>query len=412
MRFLRERLRRSTARAWPRAAAKSRATSAASARSTRRRRASDRLVVALLRQPGVEGVAEARTHRAPTALTRLHRRGRDRRRRRADGVARRRPAGCRRRDATGTGVGEAPRGPRIDAAIGPQQLCERSARESSPSIASQASSAASRAPERNPQVAIGDAHGRLASQAEVRVLGMVGHRAANDDALFAAAAPKPAATASQRSSRVGRRAAPRWSLRCTTRAPVEHDRALGDRQDQARVLLDDDGRQALVAHDARDRAQQLLDDDRRQALERLVEQQQLAGSAPARAPTASICCSPPESWLPRLRGARPGAGTSRRRAAGVHGPGRATAVRFSSTVSDLKMLRSCGTQPMPAAARRCGGSAVTSLPGEHDAAGMAARHADQRVDQRRLAGAVAAEQRERLAGVEREVEPWSTTASP
>jgi hypothetical protein len=41
---------------------------------------------------------------------------------------------------------------------------------------------------------------------------------------------------------------------------------------------------------------------------------------------------------------------------GVQGPGRATAVRFSSTVSDLKMLRSCGTQPMPAAARRCTGS--------------------------------------------------------
>jgi hypothetical protein len=35
--------------------------------------------------------------------------------------------------------------------------------------------------------------------------------------------------------------------------------------------------------------------------------------------------------------------------------GRATAVRFSCTVSDLKMLRSCGTQPMPAAARSCEG---------------------------------------------------------
>jgi hypothetical protein len=32
-------------------------------------------------------------------------------------------------------------------------------------------------------------------------------------------------------------------------------------------------------------------------------------------------------------------------------PGRATAVRFSSTVSDLKMLRSCGTQPIPGCAR-------------------------------------------------------------
>ena len=40
--------------------------------------------------------------------------------------------------------------------------------------------------------------------------------------------------------------------------------------------------------------------------------------------------------------------------AAVQGPGRATAVRFSSTVSDLKMLRSCGTQPMPAGARWSG----------------------------------------------------------
>ena len=44
-------------------------------------------------------------------------------------------------------------------------------------------------------------------------------------------------------------------------------------------------------------------------------------------------------------------------------PGRATAVRFSSTVSERKMLRSCGTQPMPA----CGAlvaarSAVMSRP--------------------------------------------------
>ena len=116
-------------------------------------------------------------------------------------------------------------------------------------------------------------------------------------------------------------------------------------------------------------------------------------------PIASICCSPPESWLPRLlRALAPGAGTARRRARSVHGPGRATAVRFSSTVSDWKMLRSCGTQPMPARARVSGASArdrrgrrARSMPRD------AARHADQRVDQRRLAGAVAAQQRQRLA---------------
>ena len=46
----------------------------------------------------------------------------------------------------------------------------------------------------------------------------------------------------------------------------------------------------------------------------------------------------------------------------VQRPGRATAVRFSSTVSDRKTLRSCGTQPMPARARASGGAAVTSRP--------------------------------------------------
>ena len=46
----------------------------------------------------------------------------------------------------------------------------------------------------------------------------------------------------------------------------------------------------------------------------------------------------------------------------VQRPGRATAVRFSSTVSDLKMLRSCGTQPMPACARWSGRSGVMSRP--------------------------------------------------
>src|SRR5947208_2285522 len=48
--------------------------------------------------------------------------------------------------------------------------------------------------------------------------------------------------------------------------------------------------------------------------------------------------------------------------ASVHGPGRATAVRFSSTVSDLKMLRSCGTQPIPARARWSARSGVMSRP--------------------------------------------------
>jgi hypothetical protein len=65
------------------------------------------------------------------------------------------------------------------------------------------------------------------------------------------------------------------------------------------MLLHDDGRQALLARDARDGAQQLADDDGRQAFERLVQQQQRGFSTSAR-PTASICCSPPDSCVPRL----------------------------------------------------------------------------------------------------------------
>ena len=46
----------------------------------------------------------------------------------------------------------------------------------------------------------------------------------------------------------------------------------------------------------------------------------------------------------------------------VQAPGRATAVRFSSTVSERKMLRSCGVQPTPRRARACGGSWAMSSP--------------------------------------------------
>jgi hypothetical protein len=89
-------------------------------------------------------------------------------------------------------------------------------------------------------------------------------------------------------------------------------------------------------------------------------------------------------------------------------------VRFSCTVSDLKMLRSCGTQPMPAARRARGPAArIAAGPPSVDAAGMAARDADQRVDEGRLAGAVAAQQRQRPAFGQREAtRRCSTTASP
>src|SRR5262245_10141615 len=77
---------------------------------------------------------------------------------------------------------------------------------------------------------------------------------------------------------------------------------------------------------------------------------------------ASICCSPPESWLPMLarrsarRGNRPYTALRSQR------PGREATVRFSSTLSEEKISRSWATHPSPARARWCGGIRVTSAP--------------------------------------------------
>src|SRR6218665_3082744 len=95
------------------------------------------------------------------------------------------------------------------------------------------------------------------------------------------------------------------------------------------MLLHDDRRQALLARDAPDGAQQLLHDDGRQAFERLGQAQAGRGVAAVRA---------------------------------VARAGRARAVRFSCRVSEAKMLRSCGPQPMPAAARWCAGSGCSATP--------------------------------------------------
>ena len=67
---------------------------------------------------------------------------------------------------------------------------------------------------------------------------------------------------------------------------------------------------------------------------------------------ASICCSPPDSWLPRLRRRSSSRGSSANTRRRSQWPGRATDVRCSSTVSDGNTQRSCGTQPSPARARR------------------------------------------------------------
>src|SRR5213592_4295891 len=120
-------------------------------------------------------------------------------------------------------------------------------------------------------------------------------------------------------------------------AAVEDDRVVRDRQDLLRVLLDDDRREAFVQDQPLDRAQQFLDDDRRESLERLVEEEQLRVEderardrehllLAARQLVAEVGLSLLEAREHLVDAAR------RPRA------GRATAVRFSSTLSDLKMF--------------------------------------------------------------------------
>ena len=150
------------------------------------------------------------------------------------------------------------------------------------------------------------------------------------------------------------------------------------------------------------RAEQFVDDDRREALGRLVEQQQPRVEHQRAADRQHLLLAARQLAAACCGAARAGAGTSRRRARASTGPAVATAVRFSSTrqrAEDVALLR----RPADAAPRaRMRRQRVTSVAAKNDAAGVARGDADQRVEQRRLADAVASEQRERLAVVERE----------
>ena len=90
-------------------------------------------------------------------------------------------------------------------------------------------------------------------------------------------------------------------------AAVEDDGPIGKPQDLARLLLDHDRRQAFLADDVAEHAEQLLDDDRRQPSSGSSSRSS-AGLVMSVRAIASICCSPPESWLPMLarRSARRG----------------------------------------------------------------------------------------------------------
>src|SRR5467141_304015 len=78
-------------------------------------------------------------------------------------------------------------------------------------------------------------------------------------------------------------------------------------------------------------------------------------------PMASICCSPPESWLPMLPARSASRGKNSSTFAGVQGSVRAerlpaNATRFSRTVRLGKICRPSGTSAMPERAMRSGSS--------------------------------------------------------
>ena len=95
------------------------------------------------------------------------------------------------------------------------------------------------------------------------------------------------------------------------------------------------------------------------------------GSVTRARPIASICCSPPESWLPRCvrRSRRRGNSSKTRRAARSRGRrrspsprARSNALRCSSTVRLAKICRPSGTRPRPRRAMRCAAPASTGSP--------------------------------------------------
>ncbi len=136
------------------------------------------------------------------------------------------------------------------------------------------------------------------------------------------------------------------------------------------------------------------------------------GLAISARPMASICCSPPDRWVPGWSRAL---GQDREQLAGprptVQRPGRsairAPTCRFSSTVRLGKIRRPSGTSAMPRPTRAVGGTPAERPPVE--ARRCRSRGAGRPGDgpqQRRLAGAVGADHGDRLALVdlERDVE--------
>ena len=176
---------------------------------------------------------------------------------------------------------------------------------------------------------------------------------------------------------------------------------VGDPEDLLRALLHQDRRHALVADQAGERGEQLFDDDRREAFERLVEQHDFRiehEGAPdrqhlllaARELVAEIGPALGEAWkhaVDLVRRPR-----TRQR-------DRGQVFMHRERLEDVALLGHPADAGERALLRRQSGDVA---PREHDGAAAVAGDADDGVDERGLAHAVAAEQRQRLALRQRE----------
>ena len=117
---------------------------------------------------------------------------------------------------------------------------------------------------------------------------------------------------------------------------------------------------------------------------------------------ASICCSPPESWLPRC--ARRSVSRGKQPVHAIHRPwtrprDRGQVLLHRERLEDVALLR----HPADAGDRaRLRGRRRQVAAVEHDRSGEAPRDPHDRVHERRLAGAVAPEHRQRFAARHRE----------
>ena len=161
-------------------------------------------------------------------------------------------------------------------------------------------------------------------------------------------------------------------------------------------------------------AKHLVDQDGRQPFRGLVEQQERRVGHERASDRQHLLLAAGE-LVAHVGAPLPQAGKHRVDAReAVHKPGRATAVRFSSTVSERKMLRSCGTQPTPAAcARASGGSRVTSRPPRRTLPARRRVTPTIELSSVVLPIAVAPKHSERLAHLQRQRDtPASTVAAP